>query len=152
MIHDEVKDVLYISETVHMPDKKDIGRCYRTDFRLLTNREAKRLCDKNDDLHIGETYVNHQFFVYNERRRELVPFKKKEYLMSEKEYMTYDGTKYVYYDNDGNFKQYMTMKGNTCSYYDKKNELIGQETLLDAIEEDDAETLIKQEHKKKPKK
>ncbi len=152
MIHEEVKDVLYISETVHMLNKKDIGRCYWTDFRLLTNREAKKLCKNNKHLHIDDSDLHHQFFVYNEKRGELVPFRKNEYLMNEKEYMTFDGTRYIYYDNDGNVKQYMTMKGNICSYYDNNNELISQDILLEQEEEEDTETLLRNEKKYKDKK
>lgn len=152
MTSDDVSDLLYISETVHLPEKKDIKRCYRTDFRLLTNQEAQRICKRKEGIYIGQIYKNNQFFVYNERREELVPFKQNDYLMNEKEYMTFDGKKYIYYDNDGNFKQCMKMKNNVCSYYDEKWEILYKETLLNHVEEEDAEILLKKENKKPYKK
>lgn len=152
MTSDVMSDLLYISDCVHLPEKQDIKRCYRTDFRLLTNKEAKKICTSKKGVFIDKEYKDNAFFVYNERKEELVPFKKNDYLMNEKEYLTYDGKKYLYFDNDGNLKECMLVAGDTCEYYDKKGNLLYTEDLIRYVEEQDAEELIKQENKKKPKK
>ncbi len=94
-------DIFYKSDSTHIPKKKDIARCYRTDFTLKNKKEAKILVKENAIL-ISPKHENVDFFVYNERTNELVPFKKNDYLMYEHEYLTFDGKNYITYDNDGN--------------------------------------------------
>lgn len=143
VIAGKVSDLLYISEKVHMPEKKNIKRCYWTDFRLLPNKEAKKVCEEKKGITIDKEFEDHEFFVYNENKNTLLPFKKNDYLMNEKEYMTYDGEKYLYFDNDGNLKDYMRVEGDICSHYiyDKNNkeEVVWyKETLNETKKEEDA--------------
>ena len=94
--------MLYIADNVFIPKKNEICRCYRSneDFVLKTREEAKKLIKdkKVMDNHRDETS---DFFVYNERKEELLPFKKNDYLMYEHGYFTFDGTTYFSYDDNG---------------------------------------------------
>ena len=95
------EDVFYKSDSTHIPEKKDIARCYRSNFKLKTKKEAEKII-KEKKIAISEEDKNADFFVYNERTNGLVPFKKNDYLMYEHEYLTFDGTNYITRDNDGN--------------------------------------------------
>lgn len=97
----EIKDTLYIAENIHIPEKKDIGRCYRPDFVLKTKEEAKILVKEKKAIFYHKE-KDSDFFVYNERVGELLPFKKNDYLMYEHGYFTFDGIDYISYDDDGN--------------------------------------------------
>lgn len=99
--NEELEDTLYIAEDTHIPEKKDIARCYRSDFELKTKEEVKILV-KEKKTRICHKQENSDFFVYNEKVRELLPFKKNDYLMYEHGYLTFDGTHYISYDDDGN--------------------------------------------------
>lgn len=96
----QLDDALYIANNVFIPEKKDIRRCYRTDFQLKTKGEAEQIV-KEKKILISPTYKDADFFVYNERTEELVPFKKNDYLMDDQGYFTYDGKNYISYDNNG---------------------------------------------------
>jgi len=98
--NNQLGDALYIAEDIFIPQKKDIKRCYRTDFELKTKEEAKKII-KEKKILISPKYKDADFFVYNERKEELVPFKKNDYLMNDRGYFTYDGTSYISYDDDG---------------------------------------------------
>ncbi|MEI6672036.1 MAG: hypothetical protein WCL02_01400 [bacterium] len=98
---DQLQDTLYIADNIFIPEKKDIKRCYRTNFTLKTQKETKRL-SKEKKIVINPKYKDSDFFVYNERTNELVPFKKNDYLMYEHGYFTFDGINYLSYDDNGN--------------------------------------------------
>lgn len=98
--NDQLDDALFIAEDIHIPEKKDIKRCYRTDFELKTNKEAKELMSEKKIL-LSPKYKNADFFVYNDRTEELVPFQKNDYLMYDRGYFTFDGTSYISYDDNG---------------------------------------------------
>jgi hypothetical protein len=74
--------------------------CYRTDFELKDKKAAKKI-SKEKKILIAPKYKNADFFVYNERKEELVPFKKNDYLMYDRGYFTFDGTSYISYDDNG---------------------------------------------------
>ena len=98
-IADDMDDTLYM----HLPEKKDIGRCYRwkKDFTLKTKKEAKKII-KEKKIEISQEDAQADFFVYNEKTNQLLPFKKNDYLMYEHEYLTFDGINYISRDNEGN--------------------------------------------------
>ena len=85
-----------------IPEKKDIWRMYWTDFTLKTKKEAKKLMDEKPIV-LSPNYKNYDFFVYNERTNELVPFKKNDFMMFDHGdgYLTFDGMSYIYYDDNG---------------------------------------------------
>ena len=152
-----------------MPEKKHIKRCYRKNFIFLRNERAKEVCKKRKGIFIAKEHENTEYFVYNPDDKELVPFKKQDYLMNDSGYMTTDGKKYYYYDNNGNFKEYMVVEGNKNVYYDAKDvmisyttfegrlvsyhdaqgNIISQDEQQPFIEEEDVSTLVKREYKKK---
>jgi hypothetical protein len=86
--NDTLGDNMYIGEKddqlpeskSFMPEKKDIGRCYWTDFTLKTKKEAEKLMDQKPII-LSPSYKNYDFFVYNERTNEMVPFKKNDFMM-----------------------------------------------------------------------
>lgn len=112
--NDNLGDTMYIGERdgQFIPEKKNIGRCYRTDFTLKTKKEAQKILDEKAIL-ISPQYKNSDFFVYNERTNEMVPFKKNDFIMFDhgEWYLTFDGTSYIYYDDNG-------YKVNESTYYD----------------------------------
>jgi len=97
---DKLQDTLYIADDVFMPQKKNVGRCYRSDFTLKTKQEAEKLVATANAI-ISSKNKDTDFFVYNERTRELVPFKKNDYLIYDRGYYTFDGTNYISYDDNG---------------------------------------------------
>ncbi len=108
----QLADAFYISTTFDLPSRKDMAHCYRlgSDFSLKTKEESQSLwCDN-----IVGTKGNQQsdFFVYNERTKELVPFQKHDCLMCDTGYFTYDGKDYVSYDDGGNEIQRFTFDHN----------------------------------------
>jgi len=98
----DTADVLYISDGVKTTEKSKIKRYYREDFVLVRQNEVKKICDDDKKLQLPKNHNNHDFFVYNERKHQIIPFKKNDYLMDKDGYLTFDGTSYFYYDNDGN--------------------------------------------------
>lgn len=98
--NEQLDDALFIAEDVHIPEKKDIKRCYRANFELKTNKEAKKIV-KEKKILISPRYKNADFFVYNDRTEELVPFQKNDYLMYDRGYFTFDGKNYISYDDAG---------------------------------------------------
>lgn len=98
--NDQLEDTFYIADDIFVPEKKNIARCYRSDFKLKTREEAQKTVNKNPVL-ISPKYKDTDFFVYNERTDELVPFKKNDYLIYEHGYFTFDGTDYISYDDNG---------------------------------------------------
>lgn len=97
----QLEDILYISDNVFIPEKKAIGRCYRSEFTLKTQKEAEELYnDKKVKLYHNRERSD--FFVYNERAKKMLPFKKNDYLIYEHGYFTFDGTDYFSYDDNGN--------------------------------------------------
>ena len=70
LTNSELEDVLYIGN-------KPRGRNYRSDFTFKTKAE---LIATNHDK-ISNTCKQNDFFVYNERTGEVVPFKKNDYLL-----------------------------------------------------------------------
>jgi hypothetical protein len=53
--------------------------------------------------------------VYNERTNEMVPFKKNDFMMFDhgEWYLTFDGTSYIYYDDNGHEKSRSTYTHDT---------------------------------------
>ncbi|MCX6823953.1 MAG: hypothetical protein NT085_02405 [candidate division SR1 bacterium] len=106
--NDNLGETIYIGarDTVEkksfIPEKKDIGRMYWTDFTLKTKKEAQKLIDKKSIV-LSPKYKNYDFYVYNERTNEIVPFKKNDFMMFDHGdgYLTFDGTSYIYYDDNG---------------------------------------------------
>jgi len=101
-VNQEASDVLYISDKVHMPEKLKIKNCYREDFVLIPKNQVKKKCIEDQKINLIQEYQKYGFFVYNERKHQLVPFKQNDYLMDKDGYLTFDGKRYFYYDNDGN--------------------------------------------------
>jgi len=98
--NEQLDDILYIADDIFIPEKKNIGRCYRSDFELKTKDEAQKLVkDKKAVFYYKNK--DSDFFVYNERAGELLPFKKNDYLIYDRGYLTFDGTNYFSYDDNG---------------------------------------------------
>lgn len=93
-------DALYIGDK-NIPNKKDIGRCYRSDFSLKTRNEVETLVAEHKKIQYIKD-KNADFFVYNERYNDVIPFKKNDYLIYDRGYLTSDGTNYISYDDNGN--------------------------------------------------
>lgn len=108
-IENNIRDVFYIGEKVAMieekglliPKKHEIGRCYRGDFVLKNKTEAIQLLQKKH-LQLPSKYNETDFFVYNEKTREINPFKKWDCLMYPGGYVTFDGKEYIIVDDNGN--------------------------------------------------
>ena len=98
-IQAKLHDALYIGAEF-VPEKKNIGRCYRSDFTLKTRKEAEALV-KEDKTIFYHKDKDTDFFVYNERAGELVPFKKNDYLIYDRGYLAFDGKDYLSYDDHG---------------------------------------------------
>ncbi|MEI7557604.1 MAG: hypothetical protein WCJ45_01860 [bacterium] len=96
----QLEDTLYIADEVFIPAKKNIARCYRSDFTLKTKKEAEALAEEHK-ITISDKLTKSDFFVYNEKTGELVPFKKNDYLMYDRGYFTFDGSDYFSYDDNG---------------------------------------------------
>ena len=90
----QLEEIMYIS---CVPEKKDARHCYRSDFSLKTKEEAIEL-SKDQKKKLWSTS---DFFVYNERTKDILPFEKNDYLMYEHGYFTYDGQHYISYDDNG---------------------------------------------------
>lgn len=100
--NDNLGENMYIGERrPFIPEKKDIWRIYWTDFILKTKKEAKKIMEK-EWLHIAVD-KDIDFYVYNERANEIVPFKKNDFMMFDhgEGYLTFDGKSYIYYDDNG---------------------------------------------------
>ena len=80
-----------------------IGHRYRwdLDFVLKTRKEAEALVKHNKAIFYHKD-KNTDFFVYNERSGDLVPFKKKDYLTFDHGYLVFVGKDYISYDDLGN--------------------------------------------------
>lgn len=98
--NEELDDTLYIADDIFIPEKKNIWRCYWTDFSLKTLKEAYDLVKKKL-ASMSPKYKQVDFFVYNESTHELLPFKKNDYMIYENGYFTFDGTNYISYDDMG---------------------------------------------------
>ena len=92
----ELADMFYIS----VDDKKE-ERSYRIDFKVFEKQELQKLI-KDKDIKIPETYKKFRCFIYNENKEKILPFKKDDYLMHDRGYFTFDGTKCFSYDDNGN--------------------------------------------------
>lgn len=90
----QLEELMYIS---FVPEKKDARHCYRSDFTLKTQKEATALAKQ----HKKKTTTKSDFFVFNERTKDILPFKKNDYLIYEHGYFTYDGKSYLSYDDNG---------------------------------------------------
>ena len=97
----QLEDTLYIADNIFIPGQKNIGRCYRSDFTLKTQKEAKELF-KDKKIKFYRENKKGDFFVYNEKAKKLLPFKKNDYLIYDHGYFTFDGTRYFSYDDNGN--------------------------------------------------
>ena len=53
-------------------------------------------------MKLAKKHTQSDFFVYNEKTGELVPFKTHDYLMYDRGYVYFDGKKYVSCDDNGN--------------------------------------------------
>lgn len=91
----DIKDLFYIG------DKLQGGRNYRWDFSFKTKEEAEKLV-KNTKAKIIHKDKISDFFVYNERTEELVPFKKDDCMLYDSGYLKFDGKEYLSYDDIGN--------------------------------------------------
>lgn len=89
-VNQETSDVLYISDFVHIPNEKNIRRLYREDFTLVQKKDLQAICTKDKNIQISEHATKSDFFVYNERKHLLIPFKKNDYLMDKDGYLTFD--------------------------------------------------------------
>ncbi len=98
--NDQVGDVLYISEKIHMPETKDIKRVYRSDFELKSRKDAEELVKQKKAIFYHKDKES-DFFVYNEKAGELIAFKKNDYLIYPQGYLTFDGRDYISYDDLG---------------------------------------------------
>ena len=114
----QILDNFYIwekTETIdepqpHIPEKKDIGRCYRKEFVLKSRKETKELIKRKynkkpaklKEANLRFKNQKADFFVYNEGTGEMEPFKKNDYLMYPGGYIVFDGKDYVSYDDPGN--------------------------------------------------
>jgi len=101
-INQDAMDVLFISDKKNLPKNWEIRHCYRTDFVLATKKDIKKICKKDKKITAPKDIQWCDFFVYNERKNIILPFKKNDYLMDKDGYTTFDGKQYFYYDNDGN--------------------------------------------------
>lgn len=90
----ELEDILYIG-------KKEEGRNCWSDFSFKTKEETIQL-NKENKMKLSKKNTQSDFFVYNERTGELVPFKTHDYLMYDRGYVYFDGRKYVSCDDNGN--------------------------------------------------
>ena len=92
----ELADTFYISV-----DEKREERSYRNDFKVFEKQELQKLIhDKN--IKIPETYKKFRCFIYNENKEKILPFKKDDYLMHDRGYFMFDGTRYFSYDDNWN--------------------------------------------------
>lgn len=100
--NENLHDSMYIWEHIFLQDKKSIGRCYRPDFSLKSREEVQKISNKKNIV-LSPRYKHADFFVYNERTDEIVPFKKNDVLIYENGsgYLTFDGKNYLYYDDNG---------------------------------------------------
>ena len=94
LTNSELEDVLYIGEKI-------CGRNYRSDFTFKTKAEVVAWSKKNK-ANISREHKQNDFFVYNERTGETVPFQKNDYLLYDRWYVSFDGKNYVSYDDNGN--------------------------------------------------
>lgn len=101
-VNQETADVLYISDKIHLPKDAEVKSFYWTDFTLIPQKNIKKTCKDNVSLSLPEDIKSYDFFVYNERKNLLLPFKKNDYLMDKDGYTTFNGKNYFYYDSDGN--------------------------------------------------
>lgn len=96
----QIEDTLYIADDIFIPKTKNIGRCYRSDFTFETREQAEKLV-KEKKIIMYHKDKESDFFVYNERAWELLPFKKNDYRIFDHGYITFDGTNYIEYDDNG---------------------------------------------------
>jgi hypothetical protein len=96
----QIEDTLYIADDIFIPKKKNIGRCYRSDFTFETKEQAEKLVQEKKAVFYHKDKES-DFFVYNERAGELLPFKKNDYRIFDHGYLTFDGTSYIEYDDNG---------------------------------------------------
>lgn len=92
----ELADMFYISV-----DEKREERSYRNDFKVFQKQELQEMI-KEKDIKIPESYKKFRCFIYNERKEKILPFKKDDYLMHDRGYFMFDGTKCLSYDDNGN--------------------------------------------------
>lgn len=104
------------AEHVHVPEKNEINKYYLSNFTLKNRKEAVNLV-KEKHARFAERNRAADFFVYDERARKLIPFKKNDYLMYDNGHFTFDGKNYIYYDNNGIEKR--------RSSYDNDNDING---------------------------
>lgn len=101
MTNTQLEETMYIADDIFVPNKNNIHRCYRSDFTLKTEKEAKALLHhQKNKLSVENEKTD--FFVYNERTKDVLPFKKNDYLLYEHGYFTFDGINYLSYDDNGN--------------------------------------------------
>lgn len=96
----QIEDTLYIADDIFIPKTKNIGRCYRSDFTFETREQAEKLVQEKKAIFYHKEKES-DFFVYNERAGELLPFKKNDYRIFDHGYITFDGTNYIEYDDNG---------------------------------------------------
>lgn len=96
----QIEDTLYIADDIFIPKTKNIGRCYRSDFTFETKAQAEKLVQEKKAIFYHKDKES-DFFVYNERAGELLPFKKNDYRIFDHGYITFDGTNYIEYDDNG---------------------------------------------------
>lgn len=111
---DDGEDNYVSDERVHIPEKNEINKYYLSNFTLKNRKEAVNLV-KEKYARFAEKNRTADFFVYDERARKLIPFKKNDYLMYDNGHFTFDGKDYIYYDNNGIEKR--------RSSYDGDNEI-----------------------------
>jgi len=101
-------------EKIHIPEKNEINKYYLSSFTLKSRKEAIELIKEKRARFVGRNRTA-DFFVYDERTKKLIPFKKNDYLMYDNGYFTFDGKNYIYCDNNGIEKR--------RSSYDDDNEI-----------------------------
>lgn len=97
----QIEDTLYIADDIFIPKTKNIGRCYRSDFTFETKEQAEKLVQEKKAVFYNKDKES-DFFVYNERAGQLLPFKKNDYRIFDHGYITFDGISYIEYDDNGN--------------------------------------------------
>ena len=95
-----IDDMLYIADDIFIPEKKNMARCYRSNFTLKSKDDVKKMVHKKKIV-LPKKIKDADFFVYNEKTEQLLPFKKNDYLIYEHGYFTFDGKNYISYDDNG---------------------------------------------------
>lgn len=110
---DTADDMDTTEETIYVPEKNEIGKYYEGDFTLKSRKEAGDMV-RNKIARFAGRSRKADFFVYSEKKRILIPFKKNDYIAYDNGYFTYDGKNYIHRDNNG-------IERRRASYSDRKD-------------------------------